>query len=209
MAVEIPGGKLETVALKEALPKIEFPIALDARSQPGALVAGARKIGLIVNGAAIASGEPNGLELGSGAAGSTIAGLQIEHFAEDGVLLAGEHEQVADWCSRQTRRGSRYRHPTILVGTGEGLPGDIFYADGKNGIVAYLEGLKKTHKTAAELELGIDVFGADVLLAKQSSSTRIVGDDIGIHGPASPKRPTNSAKTASAPSTSTALCRLG
>lgn len=182
VAVEIPGDKLEKVTLKEELPKIESPIALDARSQHGALVAGKRKIGLIISGASLSTGEHNGLELGAGAAGSTITGLQLEHFTKDGVLLEGEHEQLADSVLNSDLVGAEVSASNDVVGSGEGLPGDIFFQDGRQKLVEYLKGLLARHESGEQFQLGMEAFGGGVLLQKASSGTKITGDDIGVHG---------------------------
>jgi CSLREA domain-containing protein len=182
VAVEIPGGKLETVSLGSALPKVESPIALDARSQPGALIAGTRKIGLIVDGKG-AGEKANGLQLATGAEGSTLAGLQIQGFGGDGVLLEGENEQLADSVLTSDSTGAEVAGNHDVVGVGAGLAGDIFFADGKQGIVKYMETLAKSKVSDEQLEIGLDVLGADVDLSKPSTGTHIVGDDIGIHGP--------------------------
>lgn len=183
VAVEIPGGKLETISLKEELPKIESPIDLDARSQPGALVAGTRKIGLILSGAALSGAKANGLELGPEAGESTIAGLQVQGFSGDGVLLEGEHQELADSVLTADTTGAEVAANNDILGSGNELPGDIFYADGRAGLVKFLEGLAHKKDSIGEFESAADVFGADVAMSKPSSGTRIVGDDIGIHGP--------------------------
>ncbi len=182
VSVEIPSGKLEKVMLKEELPKIESPISLDARSQHGALIAGKRKIGLIVNGAGISGNGHNGLELGSGAAGSTIAGLQIEGFSGDGILLEGEHDQVADSVLNSDLVGVEVAASNDTVGSGEGIPGDIFFQDGRQKLIEYLKGLVKRHETGEQFQLGMEAFGGGVLLQKASTGTKITGDDIGVHG---------------------------
>jgi hypothetical protein len=182
VSVEIPGGKLEKVTLKEALPKLESPISLDARSQHGALIAGKRKIGLIVNGAGISGEGHNGLELGPGAAGSTIAGLQVEGFSGDGVLLEGEHDQLADSVLNSDLVGAEVAASNDVVGSGEGIPGDIFFQDGRQKLIEYLKGLAKRHESGEQFQLGMEAFGGGVLLQKASTGTKITGDDIGVHG---------------------------
>lgn len=180
VGVEIPGGKLETVKLKTELPKIEHPIELDARGQPGALEAGKRKIGLIVDGAGLSGSKANGLELGPEAKGSTIAGVQIQHFSGDGVLLEGESEQLADSVLAFDNSGVEVAANNDTVGYGNGLPGDIFYHDGLTGLVKLMEEKKKF--TPSEFEGIADVLGEDIRLSKPSSGTRIEGNDIGVHG---------------------------
>jgi CSLREA domain-containing protein len=187
---EIPGGQLETISLTKPLPKIESPVYLDARGQHGALIAGKRKVGAIVDGTNAGS-EANGLQLASGAAGSIVAGLQLQHFGGDGVLLEGENEQLADSVLVEDNIGAEVAANNDVVGSGEAsgegasekLPGDIFFRDGRQNVVGYLKGLAKKHESGEKFQLGLDAFGAAIDMTKPSSGTRVTGDYIGIHGP--------------------------
>jgi len=183
IAVEIPGGKLETLTLTKPLPKIEAPVYIDARRQPGALVAGERKIGLIIDGSSLPTEPPsNGIELGAGAKTSVLAGLQIQNFSGDGVLLEGEDEQVGDSVLTKDVDGVEIAGINDIVGITEGVAGDIFFEDGRPNLLGYLKGLQGKHETGENFQKGLSVFGSGVELVKGSAGARIDGDYIGVHG---------------------------
>ena len=183
IGVEIPGAKLETLTLTKPLPKIEVPVFIDARRQPGALVAGERKIGLIIDGSSLPTEPPsNGIELGAGAKSSVLAGLQIQNFTGDGVLLEGEDEQVGDSVLTKDVNGAEIAGINDIVGIAEGVAGDIFFEDGRPNLLGYLKGLEGKHETGENFQKGLSVFGSGVELVKGSSGARIDGDYIGVHG---------------------------
>jgi hypothetical protein len=183
IGVEIPGGKLETLKLTEPLPKIEVPVVIDARSQSGALVAGTRTIGLIIDGSKLPTEPPsNGIELGAGAKTSVLAGLQIQSFTGDGVLLEGEDEQVGDSVLTKDIDGAEIAGINDIVGITEGVAGDIFFEDGRPNLLGYLKGLQGKHETGENFQKGLSVFGSGVELVKGTSGARIDGDYIGVHG---------------------------
>jgi hypothetical protein len=179
---EITAEHLATITPKTPLPPITAPISIDASTQPGALTAGARTIGAIVVGTE-AGDDANGLRLSEGAGESTIAGLQIQNFKGDGVLLEGQHQQLADSVLTEDYSGAEVASDNDLVGAGNGLAGDIFFLDGRLGVVEYLKGLAGKHDSSEEFELGMDAFGGGVVMSKPSSGTQIMGDYIGVHGP--------------------------
>jgi hypothetical protein len=175
-------GAPATISPATPLPPITAPVYIDASTQPHPFKAGSRTIGAIVDGAA-AGTEASGLKLEEGAAGSTVVGLQIQHFGGDGVLLAGESQQLADSVLTSDSSGAEVASNHDTVGSGNGLTGDVFFLDGKTGVAEYLKGLAAQHISSEQLEVGLDVFGGGVVLAKPSSGTAIAGDFIGVHGP--------------------------
>ncbi len=177
---EVPAKTIVTISPTSPLPEITTPVHIDATTQPEAFKAGSRTIGAIIDGA---EAEANGLSLGAGAAGSTVAGLQIQNFKGDGVLLGGENEQVADSVLTNDSTGVEVASNHDIVGSGEGLAGDIFFLDGRLGIEKYLTELAGKHVNDESFELGMDVFGGGVVMHKPSSGTQILGDYIGVHGP--------------------------
>jgi CSLREA domain-containing protein len=183
VGVEIPGAKLETLTLTKPLPKIEASVVIDARSQPGGFVAGERKIGLIIDGSTLGI-EPavDGLELGPAATNSVIAGLQVQHFSGDGVLLEGTQQQVGDSVLTKDVNGVEIAGVNDIVGITEGVAGDIFFEDGRPNLISYLKGLEGKHETGENFQKGVAAFGAGVELVKGSAGARIDGDYIGVHG---------------------------
>ncbi len=77
-------GSAQTINLTSALPAISATVLIDGTSQGGSGYAGAPLIDL--NGAR-AGGSASGLDLTGN--NSTIEGLSIDHFAQDGILLRG------------------------------------------------------------------------------------------------------------------------
>ena len=83
------GTALQTIALLSPLPDITVPVLIDGTSQPG--YAGVPLIDLDGTGAGTGS---NGLDLAAGSRGSTIRGLVINNFSQDGILIASAGNTV-------------------------------------------------------------------------------------------------------------------
>jgi hypothetical protein len=79
---DIPGSGVQTIALASALPSITDPLTIDGWTQPG--FAGMPLIEL--NGANAGLGA-NGLVIAAG--NSTVRGLAIDQFGQNGILLSG------------------------------------------------------------------------------------------------------------------------
>jgi hypothetical protein len=93
IAFNIPGGGTQSIgvgsdpsALNQPLPAITKPVFLDGWSQGGAGYAGPP---LIVLNGANAGTTAGGLRLGAGSDGSTIRGLVIQQFGNDGIDVTG------------------------------------------------------------------------------------------------------------------------
>jgi CSLREA domain-containing protein len=180
-------GTIATIKPASPLPEITTPVDLDASTQPEAFsvadgfTAKAHKIGAILDGSSLAEGS-NGLKLGTGATGSTIAGLQIQNVKGDGVLLEAERSQLADSILYLDQVGAEVAANGDAVGFGNELEGNIFFRDGQlEELPEKLSKLSPKEGLAA-VEPALRAAGAGVLLTKSSKNTRILGDWIGIHG---------------------------
>jgi len=172
---------IATISPKEPLPAITKPVYIDATTQPTPFTAGSRTIGAIIDGAEKAG---NGLELGEGSAGSTVLGLQIQHFKGDGVKLADENEQLADSVLTDDTTGAEVAGNNDTVGAANGLAGDIFFTDGDvKGLTEYLESHGGNKRSVAEFQSALVTYGSGILLAAASTGASITGDYIGVHGP--------------------------
>jgi hypothetical protein len=77
----IPGGGVQTIALRSGLPRITAPVTLDGTTQPGFTTTPI----IVLDGTS--AGGASGLTVGSGGGGSTILGLVIDDFTQDGILV--------------------------------------------------------------------------------------------------------------------------
>jgi hypothetical protein len=176
-----------TISPQTPLPAITKPVTLDASTQP--LPSGRStedtsglKLGAILDGSALGA-SANGLELAGGAAGSTVMGLQIQHFEGDGVLLGGAEDQVADSLLYADQVGVKVAADNAVVGAGAGQVGDVFFTDGNAaGEQSYAQSLHGRTLTSAAFAAEELNFGAGVLLSGPSNGTLISGDAIGVHG---------------------------
>jgi CSLREA domain-containing protein len=94
----IPGAGVKTITPGSALPDITTPVVINGYSQPGAsvntLVTTDNAVLLIeLNGTSAGGVGTHGLQLMTGASGSTVRGLVVNRFGGDGVSLSG-----ADSC---------------------------------------------------------------------------------------------------------------
>lgn len=180
---DVPAGQLPHISPASPLPTITAPVSIDGSTQSGALVAGTRKIGAIVDGTT-AGADATGLDLAAGARAATVAGLQLQHFGGDGVRLGGDDQQVADSVLTSDRVGVEVAGTNDLVGAGNGLVGDIFFADGDlNALVQYEKGLSGRTAAPAAYQAAQAAAGGGVLLTQPSSGAKVLGDFIGVHGP--------------------------
>ncbi len=188
----IPGIAAHTIPTlhpASPLPAITKPVSIDGTSQPAPLSdatsdgTSGLTLGVIIDGAG-AGASADGLDLQAGAAGTVVKGLQIQHFGGgDGVLLAGADEQVADSLLTSDHVGVEVAASNDVVGAGNGLLGDIFFADGSpSASVQYTQGLSGQTTSPAALAAAQLQFGAGVLLTKPSAGAQINGDAIGVHG---------------------------
>jgi hypothetical protein len=179
---KVPAGTLAKISPASPLPPITKPISIDATTQPEAFTAGSRTIGAIIDGTNAGTG--NGLELAQGSAGSTVAGLQIQHFKGDGVKLADENEQLADSVLTDDTTGAEVAANNDTVGAANGLAGDIFFTDGDvKGLTEYLESHGGNKRSVAEFQSALATYGSGILLTATSTGASITGDYIGVHGP--------------------------
>ncbi len=118
---DIAGAGVHTIPLTSGLPLISVPLTLDATTQPG--YAGTPLVAIDGTNAGLISG----LVLSPSAAGSSVAGLAIERFAEDGINAYG----VTGLVIRNNFIGV---DPTGASGAGNGSAG-VDLADGSDDIV--------------------------------------------------------------------------
>jgi len=184
ISFNVAGGKPAEIAPASALPTITAPVNVEGASQPGAVEEASgeegRKVGVIIDGTK-APGA-NGLELDSAAAGSIVSGLELRRFGGDGVLLKGEHQQVADSILYSDKVGVEVTGSNDVIGPSEGLAGNDFVEDGETAALgSYIRGLTKVSPSA--YDEAVVGYGAAVLLGKGGTSgTQIQGNLIGLAG---------------------------
>ena len=83
----IPGAGPHTINLTSALPTISEAVVIDGTSEPDYV---SSPVVELVNGAAI----NDGLVIGNTGGGSTISGLSIQNFRDNGVLLQGDGNTI-------------------------------------------------------------------------------------------------------------------
>jgi hypothetical protein len=183
----VPGSKPAEITPASPLPAITSPIKLEGATQPGAAKEGAseegRVVGVILDGTK-AAGAP-GLELDTGAGESTVSGMAVQRFAGgDGVLLKGEHQQVADSILYGDKVGVEVAGSNDTIGAVEELAGNDFVQDGDTpGLGSYIRGLGQSKTTPAAYDAAVASYGAAVLLSRGATSgTQIQGNLIGIPG---------------------------
>jgi hypothetical protein len=79
-------GSVATISLTSPLPALTVPAFIDGWSQSGPQYAGPPLI--VLNGAGAGSGA-DGLEFGAGSQGSTVRGLDIQQFSDNGIEING------------------------------------------------------------------------------------------------------------------------
>jgi hypothetical protein len=183
ISFNVADGKPAEIAPSSALPAITAPINIEGASQPGAYeesgAEGGRKVGVIIDGT---KAGPDGLVLES--AGSIVSGLVLKNFGGGaGVLLKGEHEQLADSVLYKDKVGVEVAGSNDVIGPSEELAGNNFVEDGDTaGLASYVSGLKPGTAPKAYDE-AVAGFGAAVLLGKgPTSGTQITGNLIGLAG---------------------------
>ena len=91
----IGGGGLQTILETGALPGITRPVIIDGTTQPGPIPVGEEPIGLVGLGSSVP--DDNGLFLGYGSDGSTVKGLAIGDFSNNGIeMYSGSNTITGD-----------------------------------------------------------------------------------------------------------------
>jgi CSLREA domain-containing protein len=95
----IPGAGPHTIAPTSALPAITGPVTIDGYSQPGAsantlAIGNDAVLKIELNGAGAGAGV-DGLNFGAGSDGSTLRGLVINRFADDGISGIANNVTIA------------------------------------------------------------------------------------------------------------------
>ena len=155
----IPGGGVQTITPASAFPTITKPIIIDGWSQPG--FAGSPLIEL--NGTN-AGANISGLTLGVGSSGSTLRGLVINRFSNEGVdIQSSNNVVVGNFLGTD---------PTGLINRGNANDG-IEIANGANNTIGGL--------TVAERNI-ISGNGLGIRIAGSSTAGNvIVGNFIGAN----------------------------
>ncbi|MFM2052137.1 MAG: hypothetical protein RL456_174, partial [Pseudomonadota bacterium] len=89
------GGAPYTIALASALPSISDRVVIDGTTDASYLISGGRPVVVLDGGNAIA----DGLQLYGGSDGSTVRGLVIQRFTQDGIDMSdsGSHTIAGNW----------------------------------------------------------------------------------------------------------------
>lgn len=182
----VAGNKPAELSPAAALPALSSPADIEGSTQPGALSEGSgeegRSIGVVIDGTKAQAA--NGLELGAGATGSIVSGVEIKKFGGAGVLLQGEGEQVADSILYSDHTGVEVQGANDTIGPVAGLAGNDFVEDGETSALAgYIRGIGSSKPALSAYDEAVAGYGAGVLLAKGGASgTQIQGNLIGLAG---------------------------
>lgn len=90
IAFNIPGAGVQTITPTSVLPFITAPVTIDGTTQTGASCTAIGGLKIELNSASagfVVGGFSGGLQLESGASGSTIRGLIINRFGEGGIVI--------------------------------------------------------------------------------------------------------------------------
>ena len=85
----IDGAGVQTIAVSSALPTVTQAVEIDATTQPGHVLTPS----VALDG--IGAGAVSGLTLGAGSAGSTVRGLAIERFGNNGIVVQSNNNLLA------------------------------------------------------------------------------------------------------------------
>jgi uncharacterized repeat protein (TIGR01451 family) len=154
-----PGG-VATISPTSILPTISTPVVIDAQKQPG--FAGTPIVQLDGAGA---GGGANGLSLASGGTGSTVRGLMLTRFSNDGLVIQANANGVivaGNWI------GTNGSGSTTLGNTNDGI--EIFGANATIGGT----GAYDRNVIVNNVNEGINVSGA------AASGNVILGNYIGL-----------------------------
>jgi CSLREA domain-containing protein len=129
----IPGPGVHTIALTSALPAITHPVIIDGYSQPGAVAntssSGDNAVLLIELNGTSAGINTNGLTIA--AANCTVAGLVLNRFGGNGILLSGagatgdviQGNFIGTSTSGTTALSNAGAGVALLLGAGHGIIG--------------------------------------------------------------------------------------
>ena len=139
----IPGTSVQTIALQSALPLISDGITIDGTTQTGFT-----NTPLIVLDGTGAEATANGLHITAG--GSTVKGLAIKNFAQDGILIDTQSGNTIRQNDLSANKGSG----VAIVGTvtGNRLEGNTFTGNTGLGIDLGRDGA--TANDAGDLDVG-------------------------------------------------------
>ncbi len=134
----IPGTGVQTIAPASALPTATVPVTIDGTTQPGY----SGKPLIVLDGASAGS-STNGLDLS--AANSTIKGLAVDSFGDDGIVLAGTGDTVTgcfvgvDATGTVAAGNGSYgidcTSGGITIGGTAAGAGNVISGNGSNGII--------------------------------------------------------------------------
>ncbi len=102
----IGGGGPQTIMVTGALPNITRPVLIDGTSQPGLIPSGEEPI--LIDGSGVTAPGVSGLTLYYGSYGSTVKGLAIGDFNNNGIVLYSGLNTIAgdDIGTNQTGTGA-------------------------------------------------------------------------------------------------------
>ena len=139
----ISGTGVQTIALQSALPVISDVVTIDATTQPGFT-----NTPLIVLDGTTAGTTTSGLQITAG--GSTIKGLAVKNFAQDGILIGTQGSNTIQQNDLSANKGSG----VAIVGTitANRIEGNTFTGNTGLGIDLGRDGA--TVNDAGDLDVG-------------------------------------------------------
>ena len=154
------GGSANVFLLGSALPALATRLTIDGTSA-----------GVVVDGQ---SAVPTGLRLGSAAAGSTIRGVTVRNFSDNGIVLEGSPGTTVQGCVIQANGNGLWAGGVL---SGASIAGNTFSANRRYGMHLYsASGLTIDGNTAT----GIPATTSMGLYATGNlTGTRIIGNTFG------------------------------
>ncbi len=169
-------GGAWTITLASALPTITAPVILDGTTQPG--FAGAP---IVVLAGTSAGASASGLTLAAGAKGSTIRGLVIDDFGQDGVSVQGTGITIAGNFIGVDATGTTAKANAVGIDVsgandtiGGTAAGSSNVISGNTGDGVDLDGAGATGDVVAGNFIGTDAAGS-AALANGSAGVAITG----------------------------------
>ncbi len=111
-----PGGP-QTIMVTGGLPDIIRPVIIDGTSQPGVIPVGTEPI--LIDGSGVTTGGESGLSLYYGSDGSTVKGLAISNFNDNGIwLYSGSNTITGDDIGTNQSGTSAFRTSRMASSSG-------------------------------------------------------------------------------------------
>ncbi len=161
ISFDIPGSGVQTITPESPLPTITETVVIDGTTQPGASCQ-PRNLLIEIDGTNAGDTDAHGVWLGPGSDGSTVNGLTVNNFADDGIYVESDDNTIT--CNHSGT------DPTATTGEGNlGSGIDIF---GDNNTIG---GTSSTQR---------NIFSDNAIsgVAINSDDNDIIGNYIGLNG---------------------------